>query len=494
MFKEYTQYDAIGLSELVRKKEISALELLEAAISRVELWNPQVNAVIHKMYDEGKNQINNLDPAAPLYGVPFLIKDLNTQYKGFLMQSGSRAYRNYKPDFDSTLVKRYKAAGLITFGKTNTPEFGLKGVTEPEATGITRNPWNTQHTTGGSSGGSGAAVASGMAPMASAGDGGGSIRIPSSHCNLFGLKPGRGRMPSGPQQGEGWQGAVTQHVITRTVRDSAFLLDLTCGQDQGSRIAAPPKPNSFLELLSTKPKTLKIGFSTTSPIDKGIDKECVAAVLKTAELLEGLGHHVEEVDLPYDGRAVGWSYLIMYFGEMGALMNEIESKLGYKPPKKDFELSTRLMAALGRATKAGEFVEAMHTWDQLARKMGTYFSSYDLLLTPTTAYPAVKIGALNLTASEKTLIRTLEILGMLGLLKKSGLAIKLGFENLKYTPFTQIANLTGLPAMSIPAHWSAQGLPIGVHFIAPFGDEATLLQLAGQMEEAKPWINVAELG
>ena len=493
MFKEYTDFDAMGLAELIRNGQVSKVEVLEAAIKQIGRSNPKINAVILKMYDEANRLLKQSDSNAPLAGVPFLLKDLNTPYKGFLMQSGSKAFKDYRPDYDSNLVKRYKAAGLIVLGKTNTPEFGLKAVTEPEATGITKNPWNLDHTPGGSSGGSAAAVASGMVPMASAGDGGGSIRIPASHCNLFGIKPSRGRVPTGPRVGDGWMGAVSQHVISRSVRDSALLLDLTKGAEKGSRIASPSNDISFLDQLSKPVRKLRIGYSALSPIDKGVDPQCQQAIDMAIKLLLELGHEVEEVKLPVDGRRMAESYLIMYFGEMKALMDNLPNIIGHQPKKSDIELATRLLVALGKATHSGEFVNAIHAWDFFARQMGDYYTRYDYFLTPTTAYPAPRIGETNLSKPEEILLKALEAFGLLGLLKKTGVAMKIAFENLKFTPFTQLANLTGLPAMSIPMHWTNNGLPLGVQFIGPFAGEAEMFQLAHQIEKSKPWDKIAKI-
>ncbi|MCJ7772177.1 MAG: amidase, partial [Desulfobacterales bacterium] len=289
-FKEYDTYDGLGLAELVRKKEISPDEICEEAISRIEALNPKLNAVITKMYDQGRKAVKDQLPDGPFTGVPFLLKDLLAAYAGVPMTSGSKAFKNYIPDHDSELVRRYKKAGLVILGKTNTPEFGLLGYTEPELHGITRNPWNTDHTPGGSSGGSAAAVASGMVPLASGGDGGGSIRIPASCCGLFGLKVTRGRNPTGPEHGAIWQGAVVEHVISRSVRDSAAILDSICGGDIGAPYYVPNPERPYLKEIEQNPGSLKIAFNTHSPIDTDVHPECVQAVEDTAKLLEKLGH------------------------------------------------------------------------------------------------------------------------------------------------------------------------------------------------------------
>ena len=492
-FSDYTSYDAIGLRELIIKKDISPEEVIEAAITRIETVNPQVNAVIYDMAGTYKNQLSEGDPLTPMYGIPFLLKDLGAVYKGEPLTNGSALFKNYTPDYDTTQVSRYKKAGLITLGKTNTPEFGLKATTEPKLHGRTRNPWNLDRITGGSSGGSAAAVASGMVPIASAGDGGGSIRIPAAYCGLFGLKPGRGRMPTGPKGGDLWQGATTQHVLSRTVRDSAYLLDLTHGMDAGSRNIAPPYHGSYLKAIEEGMPKLKIAYSLDSPIEMGVDEEYKKAVLDTVALLQGLGHEVHEAKPPVDGIKLAKSYLTMYMGEVNATLLEAQQILGRKPRKSEVEAETWFLSKLGEITTAGEFVMAIKFWDELARTMQTFFDTYDLYLTPTAAYPAVKIGELDLPGSLKFLINFLTATGATRLLKASGQHMEIALQNLKLTPFTQIANLSGLPAMSVPVAISSDGMPIGMQFIAPYCDEEILLKLAREIEKAQPWKLMADL-
>ncbi len=489
IFPEYDHYDALGLAGLVRKGEISASELCEEAMERIERINPRLNAVICRMYDQARTAVKAGLPHGPFSGVPFLLKDLLTSYAGVPLTMGCRAFRNYVPAFDSELMKRYRASGVVALGKTNTPEFGLMGVTEPELHGATRNPWNPERTPGGSSGGSAAAVASGMVPMASGGDGGGSIRIPASYCGLFGLKPSRGRTPTGPEFGAIWQGAAQEHVLTRSVRDSAVMLDAVQGPDAGAPYIIPKPERPFAEEAGRDPGKLRIGFTKRSPLHTGVHPECVEAVESAARLLEGLGHTVEEAEPAVDGIALAKSYFAMYYGEIQADLMQMETTLGRKPTPADVEGPTWLLQLLGRAMSAGEFVLAIRQWNTFARQVGEFHARYDIFLTPTTAYPPARIGELKPKPAEEAAMKVVNRLGLGRLVKASGLAEKIAIESLAKTPFTQIANLTGLPAMSVPLHWTADNLPCGVQFIARFAEEATLFRLAGQLEKARPWFD-----
>lgn len=488
-FHEYERYDALGLAELVRKREVAPEELCDAAIQRIEELNPVLNAVICRMYDHARNAIRSGLPEGPFTGVPFLLKDLVSSCTGVPMTKGCRAFRNYIPSFDSELMKRYRNTGVLMLGKTNTPEFGLMGITEPELHGPTRNPWNTEHTPGGSSGGSAAAVASGMAPMASGGDGGGSIRIPSSYCGLFGLKPSRGRNPTGPEYGQIWQGATVEHVLTRTVRDCAAMLDEVNGPAPGDPYVIPRPERSYLEELEHSPGALRIGFTTTSPLNTPMHPECVTAVERTARLLESLGHTVEEAGPRIDGMALARSYFMMYFGETAADIEEMQHILGRKAVPDDVEGPTWSLNLLGRAYSAGEFVSSLREWNRAARAMGDFHRNYDLFLTPTTAYPPVKIGELKPSPVEEILMKITNRFGLGRLVRLSGMADKIAIDSLAKTPFTQLANLTGQPAMSVPLYWTQNDLPCGVQFIASFGNEACLFRLAAQLEKAQPWFD-----
>jgi len=441
------------------------------------------------MFDIGLSAARHALPEGPFTGVPFLIKDLISVYAGVKLTSGCRAYQDYIPDYDSELVKRFKKAGLIALGKTNTPEFGLMGITEPELYGPTRNPWNIGKTCGGSSGGSAAAVASGMVPVASGGDGGGSIRIPACYCGLFGLKPTRGRTPTGPKSGKLWQGATVEHVLTRSVRDSAAVLDAVQGADPGAPYVIKPPDRPYSDEVNCEPGSLKIAFNTESLLGTGTHEFCKNAVLQTARLLESLGHKVEEAKPDIDGVKLAHSYFILYFAENAADIKLAESVLGKKVGRKDFEITTWFFGQLGHCYSAAEFVEAMREWDIAARIMGQFHLKYDLYLTPTVAYPAAKIGELLPKPYEKVAMEIISFLKLGFLAKASGMVNQIAIQTLAKTPFTQLANFTGQPAVNIPLQWDENGMPCGVQFIAPFGDEATLFRLASQLEKAQPWFH-----
>jgi amidase len=486
-FKEYDRYDALGLAELVKTGAVSPAELCEEAIRRIETVNPKINAVIHTMFDSARKAAAGDLSDGPFQGVPFLLKDLQAAFAGQPLTSSCKAYRDYVPDYDSELVVRFKRTGLIVLGKTNTPEFGLMGVTEPELHGPTRNPWNPDRTPGGSSGGAGAAVASGMVPMASGGDGGGSIRIPSGWCGLFGLKPTRGRVPTGPQSGELWQGATQEHVLTRSVRDSAAMLDAIRGPEKGAPYIIPLPDTPYLEAMKNRTGILKIGFSTRSPIGMPVHDECVRAIESTVNLLNDLGHTVEPAEPGVDGLSLAMSYFIMYYGEVAADVDEMSDYLKRKASPDDMEALTWTINRLGRTFTACDFVRAKRHWHKAAMAMADFFTRYDLYLIPTAAAIPPRIGENRLSAFEKAGSAAIHALRLEKLLVMSGMIEKTGYKNLAPTPFTQLANLCGLPAMSVPLYWTADGLPCGSQFVGPYGDETTLFKLAAQLEEARPW-------
>ena len=488
-FKEFDRFDGLGLAQLVRGKEVAPSELCEEAIRRIEQVNPKVNAVILPMYDIARESVHKSLPDGPFTGVPFLLKDMVEEYAGVILTNGSKACRNYIPTQDSEIVRRFKKSGVVILGKTNLPEFGVMGITEPELYGPTRNPWNTVHTPGGSSGGSAAAVASGMVPLASGNDGGGSIRITASCCGLFGLKPTRGRNPLGPKVGQLWQGAVVSHVITRSVRDSAAMLDATQGSDAGAPYVIPAPERPYLQEIDRDPVSLKIAYTSVSPIGTKVHPECVKAVEESARFLEQLGHKVEEAQPEVDGKAIANSYLTLCFGEVAADIEETEAILGRKVKTSDVEALTWTLGLLGRTLSACDFAKATREWGVAGRAMGRFHQIYDLYMTPTVAYPPMKVGELQPKPYERLLMKAVNALGLGVIFKMSGLIDQMAEANLSKTPFTQLANLTGQPAMSVPLHWTGDGLPVGVHFMAPFGDESTLFRLAAQLEKARPWFD-----
>lgn len=488
MLKNYSNYDAMGLAQLIKNKDVSATELLDTAIAQAEQENPAINAIITKLYDFGHQQIKQGLPDGVFTGVPFLLKDLLGSLEGTPMSNGSAAFKGKISPSDSELVKRYKSSGVVIFGKTNTPEFGLMGVTEPKAFGPTRNPWNLNHTPGGSSGGSASAIAAGIVPMASGGDGGGSIRIPAACCGLFGLKPSRGRTPTGPYYSEFWDGAAAEHVLTRSVRDSAAMLDVVSGPD-GSSPYPVRKESHYLECLNTSIRPLKIAYTAQSFFDRPVTQDAVDAVQHTVSLLKSLGHAVEEVHPYINGDDLLNSYLTMYYGHTAADLEFAASLLNTNFTNLDVEDTTKLMGSIGKKISAEQFVTAKRKWNDFSQSMHALHQEYDLLLTPTLGSEPVEIGEFDLGLLDTLGAKFVTAFGLQKLLLKTGMTKKLALDNLEKLPFTQLANLTGQPAMSVPLYWTPSGLPLGSQFIAPLGDETTLLQLAYQLEQAQPWFN-----
>lgn len=483
---EYASYDAIGLAELVRHRKVSPLELVDAALSRIDALNPLLNAIVVRR--DGKVRAEAADPpAGPFCGVPFLVKDMDGILANEPNTSSSRSLAEWRPDFDSELFARYKRAGLLIAGKTNAPEFGIFGVTESELRGPCRNPWNPDHTPGGSSGGSAAAVAARIVPVAHGGDGGGSIRIPASNCGLFGLKPTRGRQPLGPIIGEGWDGLVVPHVISRSVRDSAAMLDITHGSDPGAPYAEPRAPRSFLAECLRSPGKLRIGYSTRAVLSSGMDPDCVEAVEDAAALLESLGHQLIEVDLPVDADEMSMAYLTIVAACVASDVANTERLTGNKPRPHMFELPTWFLKQVGDQLSATEHELARQACQRLSREFAQLYDSrrIDVHLTATMATPPPRIGQLELSPVER--------LGLSALRRASaGVVLRtvlrqMASDSLENAPNTQIFNMTGQPAMSVPLWWNGAGLPIGVQLAGRFGAEGTLLRLATQLEQARPW-------
>lgn len=489
-FDEYVRYDATALATLVQTGEVSPGELLETAIARAEAVNPQLNAIVTPLFEKGRDMLKHLPASGPFRGVPFLLKDLELEWAGTPLKSGCWGYKAYVSTTDSELVVRLKKAGLVFFGKTNTPEFGLTPYTESALYGPARNPWKQTHSPGGSSGGSAVAVAAGIVPAATATDGGGSIRIPASCCGLFGLKPSRGRVTLGPQYGELWNGAVAGHVLTRSVRDSAGFLDVLAGNLPGDpyTIAAPARP--YREEVSRDPKKLRIAFSTQALIDaQPTDPVCVQAVKDTARLLEKLGHTVEEVALPYEKSIVTEAFFVNVLSETAATLRELSRYLGRPVRREDVELNTWAQSRLAEGFSAADAAFQKRRWNSLNRAMGNFHETYDLFLTPTLPRPPIQIGAFQNTPSEQRQLKLIDSLGGLKYLKGTKIVNDLAERSLGYIAYTVITNITGQPSMSVPLHWSADGLPIGIMFAAKLGDEATLFQLAAQLETAQPWFH-----
>ena len=485
--QEYLAQDATGLAELVRRREATPEELLNLAIARAERTNPRLNAIVIR-FDELARARARAPLSGPFAGVPFLLKDLHQEYEGVCSSWGSLARKRWNQPAaqHDVLVERWLAAGLVPFGYTNTPEFGAKGVTEPDAWGPTTNPWKAGRTPGGSSGGSAAAVAAGIVPAAGGSDGGGSIRIPAAYTGLFGLKPGRGRVPTGPARTEELHGAIMQHVLTRSVRDSARLLDATHGAEPGSWTLLAPPSRPYAESAERDPSPLRIAFSTRSPIGRRVDAEAVRAVEDAARLLESLGHHVEPAEPVIDGAQLVRDWLCAWYAHVASEVADTQQLTG--AGRHGFESDTMTMAALGRALSAPAYLEAHGRWSGYLRELSRLHERYALYMTPAVAGPAPAIGS---TATHP-ILRSISaglVEARLDRLIALGRAqvLDVAYENLRHVPFTQLANLTGVPAMSVPLHITADGLPLGVQFLAPHGGEELLFSLAGQLERASPW-------
>lgn len=460
MSDELAYMDATALAELVRRKEVQPAELVETVIERIEKLNPDLNAVVTPMYDQAREAAENISLDAPLAGVPFLLKDILATYAGVRFTLGSNLLRHFVPDHDSELVIRLKKAGLVIMGKTNTPEFGLLPTTEPALFGPCRNPWDLERTTGGSSGGSSAAVAAGIVPMAHANDGGGSIRIPASCCGLFGLKPTRGRNPLGPDFGDAIGGLVAEHAVTRSVRDSAVLLDATSGPDIGDPYWAPPPERPFSNEVGADPGNLRIAFTTEAVSGTPIHPDCIQAVQKTAAVCAELGHEVTQAAPKIYADSLTDMFSVLWSSSTAATLSILKAKQDQVEP-----LSWALYEK-GCQISAPEYMQTITALQRVSREFARFFVEYDVLLTPTLAEPPVPLGTFDATADDPMK----------------------GFRRSKtFVPFTPICNVTGQPAMSVPLFWNQEELPIGSHFVARFGDEATLFRLAAQLEEARPW-------
>jgi amidase len=463
---DFEKYDGLGLAELVRRGEVKAVELLETVIERIEALNPKVNAVVTKMYDQARRSIKAGLPVGPFTGMPYLLKDLHLLYAGVPTTYGSRFFADFIPDHDSTMTVRLKRAGLVICGKTNTPEFGQATGTDPVLFGSTRNPWNPSISCGGSSGGAAAAVASGMVPMAHATDGGGSIRIPASCCGLFGLKPTRARTPYGPDLGEGWSGASVGHAVTRSVRDSAALLDITAGPDVGDPYWAPPPAGSFLEEVEMAPGKLRIALCTVSFNGSPVDRVCIDAAKDTARLCQSLGHAVEEAQPQVDGAELREAQRVIAISNLRVTLDARARATGKPWSEENVERMTYLSAKGVDEVNGADYARSIQAIHRAGRQVGRFFEKYDVLLTPTMACAPLPLGQPDMMAADVKVFRE-------PLMRTIG--------------FTSLFNSAGNPAMSVPLYWNDAGLPIGIQFAGRFGDEATLFRLAAQLEKARPW-------
>lgn len=457
--------DATAQAELVRTNQLSRQELAEASIARIESVDPQVNAVIHRRFEKALSELDSQPPEGPFAGVPILIKDLYAETAGDPQHNGNLALKKagHLGSEDSWLIERYKRAGFVILGRTNTPELGLVPVTEPLAYGPTRNPYDRSRSAGGSSGGSAAAVAAGMVSVAHGSDGGGSIRIPASMCGLVGLKPSRGRITAGPKGDE--SGLAVEHVLTRSVRDCAAVLAATAGPGLGDLAVAPPSELSYRDCLAPPPR-LRIGFLASSPAGP-LDPECKEAVSKTASLLEGLGHEVDE-DHPavLDDRNNAKRFMARWVVNARLSLDRLANLLGREVNETDVEPLTWAMAQAGEAVSGLELAAALQASAGFARALGSWWGGHDILLCPTLGQLPPLIGELSPPPEEPFATQG---------------------KTARLVPFTTHFNVSGQPAISLPLHMSASGLPVGVQLVAAYGREDLLLQLAAELEQAAPW-------
>jgi amidase len=487
-FKEYAQYDALGLAELLRTGQVSAVDLLSEAIRRRNAVNPTINAVVNNMDELAFASLKRGLPEGPFSGVPFLLKDFSAAYKGVPMTNGSRALENYVPDYDSELVKRFKASGLVTFGKTNTPEFAIVGATESALHGVCRNPWNLQHTVGGSSGGSGAAVAAGIVPMASGGDGGGSLRIPASCGGLVGFKATRGRVPHGPVNGDPWYGQVQDGVISRSVRDSAAILDAIRGVDIGTPYAEPALPGTLLDAVAQQPGKLRIAFSR-EPIMRGgaLHPEAIAGLERSVSLLQELGHELVEAAPAFDRQQLAEGYLMRIATSVGGEIAVSEAVLGRRIKHGELETETWMLAQMGRSFSAAQFDIAHRRLFTQSRLFENFMKDYDVFLTPTLSGPPVEHGYFKSSGLDKLVAPIASRFALGRIIANQRTLSRLAEQAFEWVSATMAFNITGNPSVSLPLHWSNDKLPVGMMFTAKFGRDDVLFRLAGQLEQAQPW-------
>ena len=465
-FSDYGDYDALGLAELVRAGQVSAEELLEEALARVEASNPKLHAVTVHAESLARQAIAAGLPQGPFTGVPMLLKDLGQFCTDLPLTNGSRFSTTQAPGYDGNLTERYKRAGLVIHGRTASPEFGLTTTTESRRHGPTRNPWDTAYSTGGSSGGAAAVVAAGVIPAAHASDGGGSIRIPASCCGLFGLKPTRGRVGSGPDAGEGWNGLATGHAVTRSVRDSAALLDIASGPAPGDPYWAEPPARPFLEEVGADPGRLRVALCLETFNGTPVDPACAASARVAAKLCEGLGHQVEEAGPEIDRPAVREATFDIISVQTALMLDVLSGELGRTCGAGDVERATWRMAETGREIPGVRFQAAINTLHGAGRRLGRFFERCDILLTPTQPMPTPRLGWLDPDSEDQESYS-----------ERVGRSIG----------FTALFNVTGVPAMSVPLHWTEAGLPQGSQFAAAYANEALLFRLAAQLEAAQPW-------
>jgi amidase len=462
---EYPKFDGIGLAELLARREVSAAELVDEAIARAERANRRLNAVVFSDYERARETASGALPNGPFTGVPFFLKDILGFAKGMPTRQGSRFIPPIPFDHDSVFTSRLRAAGLIMLGKTNVPEFGLVPTTEGKLYGPCRNPWNLEYSPGGSSGGSAALVAAGIVPLAHANDGGGSIRIPAACCGLVGLKPTRSRTSYAPDFGDAIDGLGVDLVVSRTVRDTAAALDAVAGNVQGDPYWAPP-PDRYFDGLKSKPKKLRIAFSTTKLDGAPLHPDCADAVRRAAALCSELGHGVEEASPQLDPASLIQPFMALWGANLAAGLDYFGRLIGRAPAEEDFEGLTWGLYHAGKQVSASEYLSAKAIMARAARQAARFHQTFDVWFSATLGSPPVRLGTFDMEERDP---------------------MKAFAPLIDYVPFTAMQNVTGQPAINLPLHWNNQGLPIGVQFVGRFGDELTLLQLAAQLEQAAPW-------
>ena len=463
---ELAGLDATRCAALVRAGELTPLELVDAAIDRAEQVNGTLNAIVTRMYDHARETARGHPRTGIFAGVPFLVKDFLAEVEGVRYTGASAFLSDHVSAADSELVRRFRSAGLVFIGKTNTPELAIGPTTEPRLFGPTRNPWGADRTAGGSSGGAAAAVSARVVPMAHGNDAGGSIRIPASCCGLVGLKPSRGRVSLAPHYGDMWSGLVSELGVTRTVRDTAGLLDAVAGPVVGEPYSPPPPGRSYTAEVDRAPGTLKIGFSVESPLGDAIDPECEQAVRDAAARCESLGHTVEEAGPDYDAEELWTKFTTLLSAGAAWAIADLERRTGRAAGPQHFEPFVWRFAERGRALGAHDYLLALQDMQRAVRDVSAFFGRFDLWLTSTLGQPPVELGTL---------------------VYQGGDPFELRRRCAQFAPYTWIGNASGQPAISLPLHWSRSGLPVGVHFVARWGEEATLIRLAGQLERACPW-------
>jgi len=470
MKDSYLRQDGTGLAGMVASGEVTAEELLDTALELTEALNPALNAVVMRRDEVARQAIRDGLPKGPFSGVPFLLKDLGAEARAFPTNNGSRLMQGMEWTYDSEIFLRMQATGVVAYARTTSPELGIGPVTEAGVYGApTRNPWNTLHTSGGSSGGSGAAVAAGIVPMAHGSDGGGSVRIPASSCGLVGFKPSRARLPDGPASGEGWAGMAIDGVLTRSLRDTATMLDACAGPDLGAPYWAPPMQGTHLQAMQRDPGKLRVRYSTKTLSGKPIDPECVAAVEKTARLLEDLGHEVEEFrpapDLDVEAMMLAWTSIVA----CGTALSVKEVLKGRPLTPEMVDGVTYAAVEHARGISGADYLSAVGAVHAFGRRMAHVFLDCDVLLTPTLATPPAPVGKYKPDFEDFVAYRN-----------GPGSVFD-------YSPFTAIFNASGQPAVTLPLHWSANDLPVGVHLAMAIGEDERLMSLSGQIERAAPW-------